>query len=129
MNFLRVFIILVTIVMTASVQAATCFITLIKDSCWLNYNVTFSTFDAEQDKELATLTIPAASAWARKSFECTLSQRLKFQAQFTPTFWDSGVGKIYNSKTHKTLPAVMKPGERAWHITVYYPRDFSEIPF
>lgn len=106
----------------------TCYYTLAKDNCWTNYNVTVDIIDAMTNKVLATVSAPKGQQWVREQFACQPSQKLMYKAQFTPTFWESDIGKTYAAKDYWTLPAVINPGDSAWNLSVCYPAAFSLIP-
>jgi len=111
------------------VHAFSCYLTVAKDNCWKDYNVTIGVFDTSNDKQIATLIIPEGSAWARQAFTCQPGEKLRFQAQFTPVFWESDQGKVYPAKDFWTLPDKPAQGDIAWNITLCYPEQFSEVPF
>lgn len=127
--FQRLFFIALFTGYTSISFAFPCFITVAKDSCWIEYNVTVSVLDVSNDrKKMVDIIIPQGSIWARKKTECEPKQLLQFEAQFTPVFWQEDRGKKYTSIRYKTLPANIGPQETAWNINVCYPRDFSQVP-
>ncbi|AHE67450.1 hypothetical protein [Legionella oakridgensis] len=110
-------------------HAFPCFITVIKDNCWTDYNVTVNVLDASnENNNLVTVIVPEGSSWARQKFTCQPSQKLKFQAQFTPVFWESDEGKSYDGQHYWTLPQQITKDETAWSLTICYPEQFSEVP-
>ncbi len=48
--------------------------------------------------------------------------------QFSPVFWEQDEGKIYSGIHDWHLPKSIKKDEKAWNITVCYPKDFSAVP-
>jgi len=106
-----------------------CFFTIMKDSCWTSYNVTVTAYDAMTNKEIVNVVIPTGTSWEREQFACDPKQKLRFQAQFTPVFWESDTGKIYNGQNFWTLPDQVAAGDTAWNIRLCYPKDFAEVPF
>lgn len=126
---IRMLISLLLITLATSASAIKCYITIAKDNCWMDYNVTVNVLDASNDnKLLATVIIPEGSAWARQPFVCQPKQELKLQAQFTPVFWQDDVGKVYDGLQYWTLPEKVGAGETVWNINVCYPKQFSEVP-
>lgn len=106
-----------------------CFLTAVKDNCWLKYNVTIHVMDAaDSDKASTTIIIPAETAWARQSFECKAKQTLKFSAEFTPVFWEGDSGKHYVGKNYLNLPDKVEATENAWNLTLCFPKQFAEVP-
>jgi hypothetical protein len=96
---IRALILLLSSVCSSSLWAITCYYTLAKDNCWLNYNVTVNVMDAMSTKVLTTVSVPAGQAWARVTFPCeTNGQKLIYSAQFTPFIWESEKGKVYSAK-------------------------------
>ncbi len=125
----RILGLLIGVSVSVQAYAFPCFITMVKDSCWTKYNVTVNVFDASNDKQVVTVLIPSESSWARQAFSCEPQQKLKFQAQFTPVFWEHDAGKTYDAEHYWTMPEEIKKGETAWNITICYPREFSGVPF
>lgn len=114
----------------ANVWSFNCFITIVKDTCWTDYNVTVDVLDADNaNQKLVTVIVPTGSAWNRQKFSCKPSQKLKFQARFTPVFWKKDAGKVYNGTNYWILPDKPSPDETAWNLTICYPKQFSEVPF
>ena len=110
-------------------HAFTCYLTLVKDSCWKNYTVHVDVIDANVDKVLTSISVPAGKVWNRIEFECQPSLKMLYAATFSPIFWESDKGKKFYAKRYWTLPDAPKPNESAWDIRVCYPERFSEVPF
>ena len=108
-------------------HAFPCFITMVKDSCWTQYNVQVS-INSATGKVVATSSIPEGKSWDRQEFSCQPEETLSLNASFTPVFWQADTGKIYASRHNWSLPQEIKKGVTAWNITVCYPRDFAEVP-
>lgn len=106
-----------------------CFLTLVKDSCWTNYTVSMDVIDAATLKTLFTVTAPSGQSWARQEFTCTPKQVLLYVSRFSPVFWHNDEGKTYPGLRNWTLPSTVNPGERAWTIPVCFPAEFSQVPF
>lgn len=109
--------------------AITCYYTLAKDNCWLKYNVTVEVMDAKTSKVLTKVTVPEGQTYQRVTFPCeTNGQKLIYNAQFSPSIWESEKGKIYPARNYWSLPDKVNNGDSAWNVSVCYPKDFSEIP-
>src|ERR1700730_9161796 len=109
-------------------HAFPCFLTLVKDTCWTNYNVTVTALRANNGKSLTQVTIPQGKSWARQPFDCEPAEELSFTAVFSPIFWASDKGKTYAVLNSRLLPSTIKKGETAWSLTLCYPADFSGVP-
>jgi len=105
-----------------------CFVTLVKDSCWLNYNVTMSIVNATTGKLITSIIVPEGQSWTRASFACQPRDTMSFSAIFTPVFWETDKGKIYPGQHDWQLPQTINAGETAWNINVCYPAEFAEVP-
>lgn len=123
----KIFITLSFFVCT-QVHAFTCFVTLIKDSCWTNYNVTATVVDADSGHTLATITVPQGTPWGRGKFACEPKQTLSMSTVFSPIFWQNDQNKVYPGQHDWQLPIAIKKGETAWNIPVCYPEEFAEVP-
>ena len=121
--------ILIASCFSVQVYAFPCFFTVAKDRCWGTYNVTVTAFDAANDKQITSVVIAEGISWQRQKFECNPKQKLRFQAEFTPVFWQSDTGKIYAGLNFWNLPNQVASGDTAWTITLCYPGDFAEVPF
>ncbi|KTD74174.1 hypothetical protein [Legionella tucsonensis] len=126
----RTFIFILSLILSSSLWAAevTCYYTLVKDNCWTDYNVSVDVMDAVTAKVLTTVTVPAKKSWIRQTFPCTPGQKLIYEAQFSPVFWQNDVGKTYIAKNYWSLPHSINPGDSAWNVTVCFSSDFSLVP-
>jgi hypothetical protein len=120
---------LVTGLLSLNAHAFVCFLTMVKDSCWIKYNVTVDVIDASTGKTIETVIVPTNTPWVRQKFTCQPQQKLKYQAQFNPVFWADDKGVIYNAINYLTLPAAVQPQETAWNLNLCFPKQFSEVPF
>ncbi|KTD62807.1 hypothetical protein [Legionella shakespearei] len=116
------------VVLSSPVWSFECFLTLVKDSCWTNYNVSVDVVDASTLQKLFTVTAPAGQSWAREKFACTPQQTLQYIASFNPIFWQNDEGKTYPGVRSWTLPAKVNPSDLAWTIPVCYSEEFSQVP-
>ncbi len=105
-----------------------CYITLVKDSCWTNYNVSVDAINVMGEKLLTSLVIPQGTSWVRNEIDCQPKETLLFKATFTPAFWEKDAGKIYYGKRYWSFPETIGPNESAWNMTVCYGSDFAAIP-
>lgn len=128
MNQLLIPFIVSTLMMPLEANAYHCFITLVKDSCWTNYDVSVNMRDASTGKSVTNVSIPKGKSWTRQPFECEASQGLDFSATFSPVFWQSDKGKHYSGTKTWTLPSSMNKGDTAWNVTICYPEGFAEVP-
>jgi hypothetical protein len=104
-----------------------CYVTVMKDNCWKNYNVTVDMEDTSTEKSLVSVVISDQESWARGKFDCHPKQTFKLLGQFTPAFWASDEGKVYYGKRYWSLPEQIGDNV-AWHMKLCYPSDFSEVP-
>lgn len=122
-------VLLISAFFSAFTYAIPCFFTVAKDSCWTNYNVTVSLFDAGSNKLVGSILIPKGKSWARVQSNCSPGTTLRVQAQFNPIFWQGDENKIYAAQNYQILPSQIAKGETAWNITLCFPQQFAEVPF
>jgi hypothetical protein len=116
------------LIVSSPIWSFNCYFTLAKDNCWLKYNVTVEVMDALTTKVVTTISIPSGQPWARQAFTCQAAQKFMYHAQFTPVIWESEKGKVYSAKEFWSLPEEIKPGDKAWNVSVCYPKNFAEVP-
>jgi hypothetical protein len=116
-------------VFVSPLYAFQCYFTLAKDNCWLNYTVNVQVIDAATQKPIASIVVPKGKPWGRVAFTCEASQKLMYQATFTPIFWKSDEGKQFYAQKYWTLPDVANPKDTAWEIPVCFPSAFASVPF
>lgn len=126
--FTKIIMALFSLIWINPVWSFNCYFTLAKASCWTKYHVNVDVIDAANKNVLTTVDLPAGKGWVRQEFACEPSQKLLYQARFSPPIWDSEKGKVYSASKFLFLPDVIKPGEKAWVISACYPGDFSDIP-
>ncbi|QMT60954.1 MULTISPECIES: hypothetical protein [unclassified Legionella] len=125
----RTFILISSLISSSSLWAEiTCYYTLVKDNCWIKYDVSVDVMDAVSAKILTTITVPVGKSWTRQTFPCEPGQKLMYQARFSPIFWQSDEGKTYLAKNYWSLPNTINPGDSAWNVTVCYSSDFALVP-
>lgn len=115
--------------LSAPTWSFTCYLTLAKDNCWTNYNLSVDVVDANKNVVLTTIAVPAGKSWTRQEFTCEPTQKLMYNAQFNPVIWQGSEGKVYPAERFWFLPGTVNPGDTAWTIPVCYPADFSQVPF
>lgn len=126
--FIARFLLLNSLFFSSSLFAFPCFITLAKDNCWLNYDVTVIIKDVAVNQQVASITVPKGQAWGREAFTCQPAQKFMFFASFNPSIWESDFNKTFIAKRYWSLPATISSGETAWNLPVCYSNDFAEIP-
>lgn len=125
---LRLLILLTGLVSSSQIQAFNCFVTLVKDSCYLNYNVTVQVLDASNNKEVVSVSVPKGKSWVRQKFVCQPSQKFMYLATFNPTIWANDAGKVYRAQRYWSLPDTIKTEDMAWNIPICFASAFSETP-
>ena len=119
---------LISLSFTTSLQAFPCFVTLVKDSCWTNYDVSVNVIGTATGNVITTVTVPKGQSWARGTFNCEPLEGLAYKATFSPVIWKTDTGKVYSARRDYSLPAEIKAGETAWNINLCYSADFAEVP-
>jgi len=112
----------------SSSHAFDCYLTVAKDNCWKDYDVTVSVIDAISGKILQTVVVAAQHDWQRLPFTCQPGQNLNFQSSFSPSIWQSDKGIVYPVKQYRLLPKQPAPGMTAWEVSICYSHDFSGVP-
>lgn len=125
---IRLFVSICLMIVSAQSFAFPCFFTLVKDSCWTDYDVKVMVMDATTNKQVIAVEVPKGKSWARQSFSCQPAQRFFYKAAFQPSFWQSEAGKSYMSLRYWSLPGAIGD-DTAWNIPVCYPAAFAEVPF
>ncbi len=119
---------LVGLGLSGQVFAFPCFITMVKDSCWLNYNVTIDVKNAATGKSIMQVIIPQGQAWVRQPFACDMGETLSLSATFNPAIWESEQDKVYVGQHYWGLPKAIGKKEAGWNVTVCFPKEFAEVP-
>ncbi|MDP3704564.1 MAG: hypothetical protein Q8R24_01475 [Legionellaceae bacterium] len=113
---------------STKMYAFTCYITIVKDSCWKKYNVIVKATNGTSGAEAVSVTVPAGEPWARQTFECAAGETLALEAQFNPVFWESDEGRKFPAQRYWKLPTEIESGVTGWNVTVCYPKWFSNVP-
>jgi hypothetical protein len=120
--------VLSAMLLAQNASAFPCFITLVKDSCWVKYNVTVDVINAADNSVLLTISLPKGKKWSRKSFDAETKQRFMLRARFEPAFWETEAGTEYFAKRYWSLPEVIEGETMAWNVGACYPEDFASVP-
>ena len=108
-------------------MSMTCYLTIVKDSCWVNYNVTTIVKDTSNGVAVASVVVPKNRTWVRVKFPCQSEQTFSFQAQYSPVMWQGTEGQQYNAQNYWQLP-MLTAATPAQSLALCYGRDFSEVP-
>lgn len=119
---------LLSLLLPYQANAFSCYITMVKDTCWTKYNVQVSVKNQKLDKVMTTLDMPQGKSWDRQQFSCDLNEVLLLSATFAPHFWKEDPNTAYPAINEWVLPSTMDPGKSAWTLTLCYPSDFAEVP-
>jgi len=109
-------------------SAVSCFLTMLKDNCWQDYDVTVNAVDTKTHQTVTQIVIPKGKSWARQAFVCSASQIFEFQATFSPVIWADQKDRVYSSQRYWQLPAALSKGTAAWNIVMCYGQDFANLP-
>ena len=109
-------------------QAFPCFMTIVKENCWLNYTLNVDVIDADTGKSIMNVVVPQGTAWVRKPFTCQVGEVLSLNAVFDPVIWESQADKVYAGKHYWGLPKEISKGQSGWNVTACFAKDFSEVP-
>lgn len=107
----------------------TCYLDLVKDSCWNQFNVTITATDMNARQQLVKETVGQSKKWKRVAFKCKPGQTLYYSATFSPVFWQDLDDKVYYATKYWSLPNKLKKGDAAWEIKICFPKDFSGVPY
>lgn len=125
---MKALICLFGLLLSSTVFAYSCYLTVAKDNCWTNYDVTVLVLDGDTQKQITSLEIPKATSWNRTKFECHASQKLMYKAKFSPNIWAGSEKKEYQAQSYSVLPDSMAANKVAWSLNVCYPKAFSGVP-
>lgn len=124
----RIVLFLLATVYSIQAVAFTCYLTIVKNSCWKDFTVTVTVMNVSQYKKVATIQVPAYESWARGKFSCDPKDTLVLSATYSPVFWKADQGKVYQAKRNWALPQTITKGTTAWSITTCFSEEFSEVP-
>ena len=122
------FIIVGVIFISFKLHAFPCYVTVAKDNCWLNYDVTITVSDMVTEAVVTNVLVPKGQTWARQAFSCQPNQKFLYAASFQPIIWQNDAGKTYRGLRSWGLPIAFGPADVAWELKLCYASDFSETP-
>ena len=105
-----------------------CFFTVMKDSCWTNYDVTIAINDIHEEKPMLTVTVPKGKSWVRQQTDCNIGQKLTYSATFSPIIWENQANMVYKVQQIVTLPTAIQPKETAWDLHICFSEAFAKVP-
>jgi hypothetical protein len=111
-----------------SLFAFPCTYTLVKDTCWADYEVNISVYDVMDSKPMFSVAIPKGKTWMRHEMDCKFNQSINYSATFSPAIWKGRENEVFHATRTWTLPKKVKPGDSAWEIRLCFPRDFAKVP-
>ncbi|OGV27949.1 MAG: hypothetical protein A3E88_06940 [Legionellales bacterium RIFCSPHIGHO2_12_FULL_35_11] len=120
--------ILLFFIFSSPVSAVTCYITIVKASCWNNYNLEVTVRDANTLKKIADVNVYQSSLWIRQEFPCQPGLTLSLEATFNPVFWSSDDGRVFKATKFWKLPDTATGNTIGWNLTVCFPEWFSDVP-
>ncbi len=123
----KLLLMLVGLCLVGQSYAYPCYITVVKDTCWLKYNVSVDAVDVSNGTLLTTLTMPKGTSWARQKIDCQGKQVVMFKSTYSPVFWEGDEGKLYAAKRYWSFPEKIEPGEAALNMRVCFSTDFAEV--
>lgn len=106
----------------------TCYITMAKDNCWKDYNVSVEVRTAGTNKQLTVLNLPKGRHFDRQSFECKPLDTFYYIAKFSPMIWENQAEKTYRAKQNWVIPANMPSDYVIWEVKACYSADFAQVP-
>ena len=122
------FLLVLSALLPLDLQAFTCFLTIAKDNCWLNYDVQVNIADLATSKVAASVLVPKGQTWSRQVFSCQPAQTFAYSATFQPIIWQNQANVVYRAQKYWGLPKTIGPNETAWEMKVCYSGDFTETP-
>src|SRR3990167_581840 len=108
------------------VNAATCYVDVVKDTCWTNYNLALTVINTESGSAIASITVTQGIPWVRVKFPCTHNQTLGFQARYSPVIWQGTENQVYSGQNYWQLSSSTTDAQ---YTALCFGRDFSEVTF
>ena len=112
-----------------SAAAFPCFLTVVKDKCWGDYEVTVNVADALTTTPVAHFILGKGTLWLREQINCSPGQKLSYAASFLPNIWESDKGVVFPGKRFLMLPSQIGAKQVAWELPLCYPDAFTGVPF
>lgn len=118
-----------SLVIVTNAFAFDCYITVLKDSCWVkDYEVRVLLTDVKMNRNITEVVIPKGQSWGRSPFVCDARQQLAYSAIFSPTIWEGQENDIYKGLRFWILPDEAAKNETAWNLQVRFPKMFAGVP-
>ena len=115
-------------VMSCVAYAFPCYLTIVKDNCWTNYDLTVTIANLATKTKLGSVLVPKGKLWGRQQFSCEAGQTLTYEATFQPIIWESQANLAYQAVSFWNLPKAVGAHDLAWNLTACFPKDFSGVP-
>jgi hypothetical protein len=110
------------------IHAVECYITLIKDQCWKDYQVHLNIIDMSTHTNQLEIDLPKGEMWTRKKFDCQPGQIFNKSASFSPAIWQGDEQKEFASSAKINLPPSAPKEGAIWSIDICFPEGFSKVP-
>lgn len=122
-------VLLMTYIFVCKANALDCYITVVKASCWKNYDVHVTVNNAETGLKLGEITIYEGKLWGREKFTCNPGITLALEANYSPDIWSGDKDRVFKAIRFWKLPkAPSNADATGWNVTVCYPKWFANIP-
>ncbi|MDF1758858.1 MAG: hypothetical protein P1U74_11290 [Legionellaceae bacterium] len=118
----------ICLLLSSQAQAVQCYITVVKGSCWKDYDVTISALNAETSNKVVDVVIPKGQLTARAPFTCQPGDTLSMSSKFSPEFWKGDEMKVFKAIRFWALPEKAESNTIGWNVSVCFPQGFSDVP-
>lgn len=125
---MKILILLISLGFAANSFAIDCYLTVVKDNCWKNFQVTVKMKDPQTRKVFKTIKVSSKEMWHREKFKCTPNQNIFYAAKFLPIIWEANQDKEYLARRYWRLPATFAKDDKAWNINLCFSKDFTGVP-
>lgn len=112
---------------THSVFSVNCVATIVKDSCWKDFQVDVSIYDSITNSLLTTITVPKDKSWARGLFSCQPNQVFRILGVYSPSIFENENTQVY-MKRNITLPSIAPKIGVEWAFNICFGVDFAKLP-
>ncbi len=122
-------ILLLNFIFMCKANALSCYITIVKDSCWKNYDLYVTVNNAETGAKLGEIAVYQGKQWGRAKFDCTPGITLELEAKYSPDIWSGDSEKVFKAIRFWKLPKKPTNAEAlGWNVSVCYPKWFADVP-
>ncbi len=122
-------ILLLNLIFICKANAVSCYITMVKASCWKDYDLYVTVKNSETGDKLGDITVSKGNLWNRKEFICKPGMTLGLEAKYVPEIWKGDKDKVFPSTRFWSLPKETNNTDAiGWNVTVCYPQSFSDVP-